>query len=657
MTISAAGIGSNLDVNSLLSQLMQLERQPVVALQKRQSEYQIRLSALGKVQNSVAALQGALGGIASLAALRKTAVTPSDASVASATASSGAPAGSYAVQIQQLAQQHKLASAAFSAPTDALGSGTLNIEYGSYSGGVFTPDPGRPAQSIAIGTGANTLAGVRDAINASGGGVAASIVNDGSGYRLALAARESGASNSLRITVADDDANPLDASGLSQLAFDPAATAGTGRNLIESVAAQDALATFDGIAVRSSANVFRDAIQGVSVTALKTGSIGLSVSQDTGATREAVQGFVTAYNSLNKTLHDLTAYNPDTRSASPLLGDASVRGLETGLRRILGRSVAGLAGGIYSLSDIGLRFASDGSLKIDPAVLDAALAKNFDAVAGLLAGNGSASDPLVQWTGSTTSTQSGSYALTVTQLATQGSLSGSAPAALAVVAGVNDTLDLTVDGVAASITIPAGNYASAAQLAAVLQSSVNGVAALRDADVSVAISAAGGVVSIFSSSYGGISQVQVSGGSGASDLLGMAPTAIAGQSAAGTINGVAARANGKSLVGALGDASESLQVRVGGGALGARGTLTYSQGIAAGLDRLLAATLASGGSLESRLSGVQTSIRDLTDRQAEMERRMSAIEARYRAQFTALDRMMASMNSTSSFLQQQLSRL
>src|SRR6185295_4563849 len=130
--------------------------------------------------------------------------------------------------------------AAVAQPSTAttIGSGTITLQFGTYAGGAFTANPDHASRTITIAPGQSSLAGVRDAINAAGAGGNASIVNDGTGYRLALTSQASGAANAMRITVADDDLNNTDALGLSRLAFD--ATAGGSSNLEEKIGAQDA---------------------------------------------------------------------------------------------------------------------------------------------------------------------------------------------------------------------------------------------------------------------------------------------------------------------------------------------------------------------------------------------------------------------------------
>jgi len=221
---------------------------------------------------NLAALQGTLAGLKDAQSLRSLSASVADSSVATATAASSGVAGSYAVEVTQLAQAHKVASSGFANTTDTVGTGTLTFAFGTFDGAAFALNGTTPTRTVSIGSGQQTLSGIRDAVNTANIGVTATIVNDGSvaGNRLVFTSNTSGAANSLKVTVADSDTNDVDASGLSQLAYDPAAAVGNGRNLTQKVVAQNALLSIDGIAVSKASNIVSDAIQGVTLNLLKT---------------------------------------------------------------------------------------------------------------------------------------------------------------------------------------------------------------------------------------------------------------------------------------------------------------------------------------------------------------------------------------------------
>lgn len=658
--ISVPGIGSGLDVNSIVSQLMAAERQPLAALTKQEAVYTQKLSAFGQLRGALASFQSALQDLGSGSKFQALSATSSDTKVFTASASGKAIPASYQIEVQQLAQQHKLASSGYVTTDEVIGSGTLTIQFGSYDSGsnTFTANADKATKSISIDPANNTLAGIRDAINAANAGVTATIVNDGTaaGNRLVLTSTDSGAANSLKISVADDDGNGIDTGGLSALAYDPTAVSGSGKNLGQKAAALDALLEIDGIAVKQSTNTVKDAIEGVTLNLAQTNvgeKLTLNVSRDTKAITDAVQAFVTAYNDASGTLKNLTAFKGPGAQNGVLLGDGTARTIQVQMRGMLNAAVDS-GGTLTTLSQIGVSFGSDGTLALDAAKLNTAIDTDFDGIAALFAKAGKTSDSLVSYSTSTDKTQPGSYAVSVSQLATRGSTLGSQVAGLTVTAGVNDQLNLTLDGKVVSITLAAAAYASADALAAEIQSKINGA---MEGSGSALVSHSGGVLSIASARYGSASQAAVTGGNGMVSLLGAVPVTSAGVDVAGTINGVAASGNGQSLTGAAGNASEGLALQITGGALGARGNVTFSQGYAYQISQYLDTVLGGDGSLKTRTDGLDSSIKNLDQRQTQLEARLVQIEKRYRAQFSALDAMLSSMNNTSNFLTQQLASL
>ena len=660
MGIAVPGVGSNLDVNGIVSQLMAVERQPLALLQQRQSDYQAKLSAYGMLKGTLSAFQTAMNGLADGTKFQAVTASAADPSIFTAIANGKAVPGSYSMEVQQLAQQQKISSNGFATTSSAVGSGTLTIQYGTYDSGsnTFALNSAKPAQTVTIDPSNNTLSGVRDAINGANIGVSATIINDGASNRLVLTAKDTGASNSIKITTSDDDGTNVDAAGLSQLAFDPTATAGSGRNMAEVQAAQDAKLKIDGIAISKSSNTITDAIEGVTLNLLKS-NVGspttLGVARDTAGAKASVEAFVTAFNNVNQTLGNLSAYDAATKSAAVLQGDSTTLSIQTRIRATLSAAVNG--SGFTTLSQIGVAFQKDGSLALDSTKLQTALDNNFNNIAGLFTLLGKPTDSLITYAGATDKTATGTYAIAVTQLASQARLTGSQAAGLTITAGVNDQLDISVNGILASVTLSSGNYASADALAAEVQSKVNGAASLMETGSSVSVSQSAGALSIMSGRYGSDSSVNISGGNGAANIMGASPTATAGTDAAGTINGVIATGTGQTLAAAAGDASEGLRLTINGGTLGARGNVNLSRGYADQLNKLMGDLLSSDGIIANRMDGINASVKDIGRRQDDFNQRLVATEARYRAQFTALDTMLSSLNQTSQFLQQQLATL
>ena len=306
--LSSPGLGSGLDVNTIVSKLMTVEQAPIQLLNKKEASYQSQITAWGTVQSALATFQTAVEGLNDPTKFQATTSNVVDSNIASASASATAVPGNYSLSVTQLAQAQKVYSGGFADPNTTVGNGTITFQFGSYDGTTFTPNTQKTAQTVTISAGQSSLASVRDAINAANVGVSATIVNDGTtnGNRLVFTGTNGGAANSLKISVADADGNNTDAKGLSQLAYDPTATAGGGKNLTQAIAAQDAKFTVDGIAFSKPSNTVTDAIAGVSLSLLGQ-SVGgaattVSVARDTATVSKNVTAFVTAYNALSKAL-------------------------------------------------------------------------------------------------------------------------------------------------------------------------------------------------------------------------------------------------------------------------------------------------------------------------------------------------------------------
>jgi flagellar hook-associated protein 2 len=662
-TVTSA-VSSNLDVNGLVSQLMTAEQIPITKLATKTASYQAKLSAFGTIQGAMASFQTSVSTLSNASTFQTVTATASDTTAMSATALTSAVPGSYSIEVSSLAQAQTLVANGQASLSTAIGSNststTLSFDFGTITGtatsgkygtGTTFSSTGAGVKTVTIDSTNNSLQGMRDAINAAKIGVTASIINDGSAtpYRLVLSSSSMGAANSMKISASGDPAV------MALLANDP--TGGiAGQNLTESVAGLNANFKVNGIAISKNSNTVMDVIPGVTLNLSKVTSapVTLTVAQDTASITKSVNDFVTAYNTLTKSITDVSSYNTATKTGAILQGDATIRNLQSQLRGVL--NVPG-AGSITSLSQIGVTFQRDGTLALDNTKLASVMKSNFSGIAGLFASTGKASDSLTTFISSTSSTKPGVYPLNITQIATQGNETG-VPAFLSqpTISASTNTLTMNVDGINATVTLTAKTYASAQELAAEIQSKINGVTALSSAGLAIAATAnASGQISVTSNSYGSTSSVVATDTSATPYIFGSA-ISTTGVNVAGTINGTTATGAGQMLTGGSGNA-QGLSVFVNGGTTGDRGTISFTQGYAYALKNFTTATLASGGTLSSSTAEINNSIKSLDARTTELKRRLIGTEARYRAQFTALDQMLSSMNTTSTFLTQQLSKL
>lgn len=376
-TVSSAGVGSGLDVSSIVDSLMKVEQIPLAKLQTVATTMQTKLSAFGQMQSLASSFRDAAAQLQNPSSYAVTTATSSDATAVGASSTTKAVPGSYAVSVTALASTQSTVSASgqFTAPTDVVGTGSITIRLGSWSAGeaAFTPKTGSADFVIPIGATENTLTAIRDKINAANAGVSATIVTDSTGARLALQSAATGAANGFRVSVTDDDATNTDATGLSRLAFDPpSATAGQ----VITQAAANTRASINGIAVETTGSTLSDVVDGMTFNLSKvtTGPVSVSVTRNTDAVKSLVTGFVASYNALASFLSTATQYDASTRKSALLQGDATTTSLQNQLRAITGQP--GKASTVFgTLSDIGLEFQRDGRLKVNDIKLNAAVSK------------------------------------------------------------------------------------------------------------------------------------------------------------------------------------------------------------------------------------------------------------------------------------------
>lgn len=359
-TLTASGIGSGLDVNSIVTQLMQVEQQPLTALAAKQSGINSKISAYGQLSNVLSSLKTAASALNSSSTFKTFTTTFSDTTFGTAAASASAVAGTYNVSVTQLAKAHTLATTAFvgGSSSTVVGDGTLSITSGS---NTF---------SLTIDSSNDTLGGIRDAINKSTANtsISASIITDSNGARLVLSGKNTGAANAISVAV-----TPSGGTGLNALSY----VSGT-QNMVSGNPAQDALLTVNGISISSASNTVSGAIAGVDLTLTKdSGSAVLTVARDNAVITTAATNFANAYSKLSATVKSLTAYNATTQTGSILTGDGTTSLILARVRGALNAQHSELTGSYSALSQIGLTIQSDGSMAVDSTKLLAAVNKNL----------------------------------------------------------------------------------------------------------------------------------------------------------------------------------------------------------------------------------------------------------------------------------------
>ncbi|QZA79200.1 flagellar filament capping protein FliD [Deefgea tanakiae] len=656
-----------IDVNSIVTQLMAVERQPLKKIEVQNIGNNARLSAYGTIKSGLASFQTAAKALSNPESFTTIKANSSASDEVGVSAAKNAAQGSFAVEVTQLAKNQKLASGSFAASTSIVGSGQITFEFGTYStsGAVtsFTSNADKTSKTITIDEKNNTLAGLRDAINNSGANVTASIVNDGTGYKLALVSKDTGEANSLRITTTDGDGSNTDALGLSVFAYDATANPAISKlpvtNMVQTQNAQNSVFKMDGISVSKSSNVVSDAIDGVTLTLSKitTAPVNISISNDTSGISKAVQAFVKSYNDLSKTLKDLSAYNPETKQGGLLNGDATIRSLQTSLRSALNQVVSGTGSDFSSMSQVGVKTDQNGVLTVDSAKLNAAITKDVQGVISLFATNSRTSDSMIKIDSFSPQTSSmNNTPIAVISNATQASYTSSAlvfPPSGFVVDSSNKNFSISINGKTASVNLNEGSYTKE-QLAAELQTRVNSNSLFTDAKATINVKiGSDNKIVMTNPRYGSEGSLAIN-----SDLLG---TGIL-NTISGTDVRVKVGGEIKTGVGQQVTLDNGMRFSVLGGAAIApdgadRGTINFSKGLGYQIDTLIGKMLEKGGVVDARVDGMNTRSKMLADRTTNFNQRMDDVEKRYRAQYAALDVAVSAMQNMSNRLSEMLSKL
>jgi flagellar hook-associated protein 2 len=549
-TISSPGIGSGLDITGIVTGLVNAEIQPKsFRLDRQEAAIQAKISALGQINGVLSSFQSSLSNLTTLSSFQSRKADVSDKDVFTATASTTASEASYQVEVLQLAKRHSVASGAYTDGTQTIGSGTINIEFGSYNldNTVFTTNPEKSIETININSSQTSVIEIRDAINSANVGVSAAVINDTSGARLVLTSDDTGASNGLKITVIDDDGIHTDNAGLSELVFDPA----NGTNYFsETIKGQDAQVTINGLLLTNPSNTLDENIEGVTLNLIqeKPGTtINLDISLDDAAVKNKINNFVKNFNDLMSTIDGLTAYNSATNQGQILLGDAGTRNLRNQLTRLLSEPIDNVSTNFSTLTEIGITTNSNGLVEVDDTILSNALDNNFEEVGRLFAHGAYTSDSFIKVESIANTVDEGRYDINITTLNLGTEIVGT-------IGGVNASSE---DGI---ILEAGGNYTG-------------------------------------------------------------------------------------------------LSLQFLGGTTGNRGNVTVFDGIASRFDSLIDTYLGFKGSLTNRTEILTSQVSDINEEREKLSLKSARLEELYFNQFNALDTQLATLQSTSNFLTQQLSIL
>ncbi len=612
-TFNVGGLLSGLDTNGIVSQLMQLERQPVFQLQRRQSDYETKNRTWDQIATKLNAVQDKLDALKLPSDWQKFASASSSNTDAVTVSTSGSAAiGAASFTVDRLATTHQMASSgAFTSASDTVGAGDFTITVDGQDHTITT-------------TASTTASQLINEIKNLDAGVSASLLFTGTGTaKLVLRADESGGDAAFSATT---DVGSLGSFGIVEQGVDAQLTVGSGAG---------------ALVVERSSNVIDDFIDGATITLKATTSqaVDISVARDAEAASKAVKELVDSLNAAISTVATATKAGGEDATGGPLALDSTARNLGLKLRSVLSSVVSDLDSDYRTASSVGISLTREGSYTLDSAKLTEALGKDFEAVAALFQRTTSVTDSRVSVTRVGDSTADGTHSVQITQAATAAAVTGaSLPASLTA-----QSFTITSGADVATVNIP------------LLASIDDAVSAISDALESAGITTltamrVGDAIELSESRYGATGEFTVS-----ANTLGLAGS-FTGLDVAGTIGGLAATGSGRALTG-FGNLSSVIldisatpaQVSAAGGTLDL-GTVTFNSGAAVVVDDYVELLTETGGVVDRARDRWDAQIELLKDRIEQFEDRLESREVALRRQYSALESTLARLNSASASL-------
>ncbi len=651
---SIDGLVSGLDTSAIIDGLLSIQQTQLDRIGAQKQQVLIRQTAFEGIEANVVALQAAADQLNSVAndVFSVFEATSSDETVLKVAADGNAAAGNYQVSVMQLAAAEQRASQTLGSAETLLTEGTIEFKVGD-----------REALVISINSDNNTLQGVSESINAANGDLSATIINDGSGARLLLTSSETGAENAVTITnntaASSGSQTQLDLSGPAvQEASDAVINLGSG---------------VGAISISRGTNIFDDVIEGVTLDLQKaepTDSITVSVSRDTKPAKEAIEGFVSSFNTVMDYIDEQTAYNGETEEAGLLLGDSATNSIRDQLRNTLSRTLANLDTDANRLSSVGITFDEKSRLTIDSGKLDKALSGNLEGVSlkdvrRIFSLDGQSSSPYVSFIYGTkdTATSTDPWEVNITQAAEKASIvADSTIGSSTVIDSKSQRFTIEVDGVESEpLFLTQGTYTQE-ELAQHMQSVINRSTDLAARDVSVTVQ--NNALRIESSVYGARSEVGSVSGEAAA-MLGFSGTEFErGKDVAGyfLVDGETESATGKgqTLSGNADNTSTAgLQLNISLSSSQITGTyqsdLTVSRGFAAELSGFISELLdEENGRFANSIQSYEDQLEGI---EASEERLNSVFESKQQqliSQFVGIESSISNLQNTSAFLTSQL---
>ena len=626
---SVSGLSSGIDSASIIDALIKADRSSTSVLEKRRDTFQARLDGVRLLNTRLLSHQLDLASLNAPSLYSARSATSSNNSALTATASSAATAGTYQFEVITLAKAGQVATASQGSASSTIGAGTIALQLG---GGAVT--------NLTIDSANSSLNGIAQAINAAGFGASASVLNDGSGFRLMLTSSATGTANAVSVTGGGGLSGLFSGMSTLQAAADAQLRIGSGGG---------------AVTITQASNTFSGVVQGVELKVSGAGVSTVTVGVDGGNALAAAKRFVSSYNDIVQFMKDNASYDSATNRAGPLFAEGTIRNGVSTITQALLSSSAGGTQSLGTLTAIGVTLdRATGKLVLDETAFQDKMAANPAGVAKVFSNSGTSSDAGVQFGSLTQKTATGSpFVVVTTQAATQPLAPGSADVdGTTVISAANRDLSVKINGRSYQVVLADGSY-TGTQLSAHLQTVLDQkITTLADR---VKVGFDGARLSLSGLGYGLSSTIQVEGTSTANSSLRLSTAIAYGQDVAGTINGVVATGVGQTLTGAAGTTAEGLRLLVTAGAPVAGATVTVAKGLAQlASERVKQMTDGSSGTMANLQTSLDGNVKTLNKSIDAADARLIIRKKRYQSQFLAMEKSIQSSNSLGNYLTGQI---
>ncbi len=665
--LSTLGVGTGLNTKEIVDSLMEVERESrLSSITKKKDKLEAQISAYGELSEAFQSFKTITDDLKSQSSVGYSVSTTDTKVLEAKVTGSEAQLQSTSVTVTSLASRQILTKSGYASATSEVGMGSMNIKFGSWSGGSFSQNSNLQSISVSIGAANNSLNGVAQALNQAfrNAGIdanasVAKVSSTGSNDYMLMISSAEGASSGMEITVTEETGS----SGLASFNYKSGAT-----TMTQSQASSDAALTVNGVNFTRSTNAINDLLPGIELN-LKTVSDTaqkLNVSNDAGALEDKIKEFIEGYNSLFTFLKTSTSINENGEKGD-LFGDSLAKTFLRQLKSSISSPIKGYNSNSVYLANLGIETNRNGTLNLNKSKFDTVLNTDRGLFKAMFTSETkSASSEVKIVRTNSRDTLPGVYSLTnvtaptSTKIVSTNATTDLSSSNLSLTgSGGDNQFSIVVDGVSSSvISVATGTYSSGTSLASAIETAINSDANLIAGKVGVEVSFNSStnkytITNNKLGSSGSLSIASISSELSTALSMSTSSTASQGQNAAGMIDGIAMTSFGSQLTSPSG-ASKGLTIELSSSA--SPTTISVGNSLSNKLSGLLEGFLTTSlsdnytNSIPEKITDLDGEVVDVELETQAIEDRLTSLRERYVGQFTRMEQLSISLKSTQDMM-------